>query len=283
MSTTHVPLEVRPSAPAAPGSRRPWTAGHVAAAALAVLMAAASAGGVFAPGFYTDDTWASAAFRGTDLATLVVAVPVLVGALALSLRGSARARLVTLGMLAYGTYDYAFYVFGAAWSDWFLLHVATFVVALYGTVLLAATTDPPRVVVPRRTRRAVAAYTAFVGMALGGLWAYVSLRYALTGDLDAGTTPADAMHVIFAIDLTVMAPALVLAAVLLWRGARHGLVAAVATNVVAAVYQVALSAGAQFQADAGVAGKTWLSPSGIVVAVGSAVAVGALLRHVRDR
>lgn len=279
MRTTLDRPEPRLAPPVPPVPAPAWCAGHVLAALLAALMVATSLGGLLADGFYADDVWGRAAFRGNDLATLAVATPLLLAALAASVRGSRRGRLVTLGMLAYGVYDYAFYVFGAAWGDWFLLHVAAFVVALYGLVALAPAAGTAAV--PARTRRAVAAYTGLVGAGLAGMWAYVSVRYAATGEVDAGTTPLDAMHAIFAIDLTLIAPALVAAAVLLWRGHAQGVAAAVAVNVVGAVYQVALAAGAAFQADAGIEGKAWLTPSGVVVAAGSAAAAALLLRQVR--
>ncbi|HEU0129742.1 MAG TPA: hypothetical protein VFQ85_01970 [Mycobacteriales bacterium] len=262
-----------------------WSAGHLLAAVVVVLMVATSLGGLLAAGFYTDGTWARSAFRGNDLATLAVAAPLLGTALAYSVRGSLRGRLVTLGMLGYGVYNYAFYVFGAAWNDWFLLHVAALVASLYGLLLLAAGLDRERLaraVTPGVPRRAVAAFTAFTGLVLAGLWTWLSLRYAVTGELDTGTTPADAMHLVFALDLTLMAPALVAAAVLLWRDTAAGFAAAVAANVLGGAYQVALASGAQFQADAGIAGKGWFSLPGLFVTIGSVAAAAVLLRHVRS-
>jgi len=100
-------------------SRR-WTAGHVLAAVVVVLMAVTSFAGVFVHGLYSDGTWARSAMRGNDLATLAVATPLLAVALATSVRGSLRGRLVTMGMLAYGAYNYAFYALGAEWNDLFL-------------------------------------------------------------------------------------------------------------------------------------------------------------------
>jgi hypothetical protein len=76
-------------------------------AVIAVLMAFASLGGLFLPGLYRDNTWATAAFRGNDLATLVLAVPVLAVALVLASRGSERARLVWFAVLAYNVYNSA--------------------------------------------------------------------------------------------------------------------------------------------------------------------------------
>ncbi|QIN78458.1 hypothetical protein GBA65_07890 [Rubrobacter marinus] len=80
------------------------TAPYVLSAAIAVLALVVSAGGLFA-GVYRDNAPMTAAFRGNDLVTLVVAIPVLVVAAALSRRGSRRAWLVWLGSLGYVLYN----------------------------------------------------------------------------------------------------------------------------------------------------------------------------------
>ena len=63
----------------APGETR--TAAAAAAwwltAAVAVLVAGASAAGLWAPGLYTDPAAVTAMFRGYDLVTLVVVAPLL--------------------------------------------------------------------------------------------------------------------------------------------------------------------------------------------------------------
>ena len=70
------------------------------------------------------------ALRGGVLVSLLVAAPILIAALVLAVRGSIRAQPVLIGMLAYTLYDYAYYTFGAAFNDVFLLHIALFLVRL---------------------------------------------------------------------------------------------------------------------------------------------------------
>jgi hypothetical protein len=104
-------------------SRAPYVLSAIVAAASAV----ASVAGLVIKDLYQDDTsWATAAFRGGDLVTLVVAVPTLVLAMVLANHGSSRARLVWIGALAYTVYNFAFYVFGAAFNDLFLVHAVAF-------------------------------------------------------------------------------------------------------------------------------------------------------------
>lgn len=266
-----------------PRTRARWSPGHVAAAVVVVLATIASLGGLLVDGFYTDGAWARSAFRGSDLATLAVAVPVMAGALVLSLRGSLRGRLVLLGMLAYSTYNYAFYAFGAEFSDWFLLHATAFAGSVVGLVLLAYELDPRSLAAraggmfPRRT---IAAYLAAIGAVMGSLWISESVRFALTGDLSSDA-PRSGQHLVFALDLGFLVPGMLIAALLLWRRHVWGYVAAVAMNVLGAVYQVALMSGAQLQHDAGVSDAGWFSPPSIAVAVFSTTAVVVLLRALR--
>ena len=81
-----------------------------------------AAAGLLLDGAYQDPEPVAAVFRGYDLVALVVAVPLLAATLLPTARHSARAQLVWVGMLAYAAYDYAFYVFGAAFNDLFLAH-----------------------------------------------------------------------------------------------------------------------------------------------------------------
>ncbi|HWL37776.1 MAG TPA: hypothetical protein VNQ77_16430 [Frankiaceae bacterium] len=283
MSTTVLSPD-RPATVLPPAAARgAWSPGHVAAAVALPFWVAVSVGGLFADGFYPDGPWAREAFRGSDLATLLVGVPVLVASLALSLRGSPRARLVLLGMLAYGTYDYSYYAFGAELSDWLLLHLGAFVASLAGLVLVAYELDVgslTRRAVPRGTRRLVGAYLCAVGGAMTFLWVSASVRYALFDEL-LGDAPKAGQHLVFAIDLTLLVPGLVAAGVLLWRGAAWGVPAAIAMNVLAAVYQVALMAAAGFQTEAGVIDAGWFSPASVAIAAVSVASLVVLLRAVR--
>ncbi len=65
-------------------------------------MATVSAVGVFATDWlYRDNTLVTTTFRGQDMVTLVVAVPLLLFGLVWEMRGSLRGRVLWLGMLFY--------------------------------------------------------------------------------------------------------------------------------------------------------------------------------------
>jgi hypothetical protein len=265
-----MPAVPAPTAILRPGPR--LTAAWTLSGVVLGLMVVQAGLGLAVGGLYPEQPWAVAAFRGNDLVTLLLAAPVLaVAMLASRRRASSASVLVWLGMLHYGVYNYAYYAFGAAFSSAFLLHVAALVASIGALLMLATSFDAGRAArgVASGTRaRVVAVYTLVVGVALVAAWGGLSLRFALTGTLPANIMPPSAVHLVYAIDLSLLAPVFVVAGILLWRREAWGSVLAVAINASGAVYLAVLWAVGGFQADAGIPGTTWLSP----VAIGSVLA-----------
>src|SRR5918994_1521494 len=181
---------------------------------IAALMVVASGAGLWIDGLYRDGSWAREAFRGGDLTTLVLVVPVLVGSLVLSIRGSMTARAIWIGALAYGVYSYAYYVFGAAFNDVFLLHIALLTLSIWATALAASSLDIKAVAAAFRVERAA--------RWIGGFLVVV------------GTV------LVFRIDLPLRAPAWGVGGALLWRRTAVGVVFGAAMTVMGMLYQVNL-------------------------------------------
>ena len=271
-----------PEAPSCdPGPR--LTAARTLSGVVLLLMVVQAALGLTDPGLYPEQPWAVAAFRGNDLVTLLLAAPVLaVAMLASRRRQSSASVLVWLGMLHYGVYNYAYYSFGAAFSSAFLLHVAALVASIGGLLMLATSIDAGRAsrgVATGTRARVVAAFTTVVGVALVAAWGGLSLRFAITGTLPANVMPPSAVHLVYAIDLSLLAPVFVVAGVLLWRREAWGSVLAVAINASGAVYLAVLWAVGGFQSDAGIPGTTWASPVAIGSVLACLAATLALLVH----
>jgi hypothetical protein len=249
-------------------------------AVVVVLMVVESAIGLFVRDVYPEATWAVAALRGNDLVTLVLVAPVLAVALVRG-RQSAGWSLVWLAGVLYGVYNFAYYAFGTAFSDLFLLHVATFslsILALVGFVMgLDVDAIASRFVAGRRDR-VVAAYMVAVGSALVVAWGGLSLRFAVTGRLPEDVMPPSAVHLVYALDLSLLAPSFLAGGLLLWRRRPWGYVLGVAVNLFGVAYLVVLEMVGGFEAEAGVAGKTWVSPAGLVGALACAVGAAVLLR-----
>jgi hypothetical protein len=282
---------VRPDELEAPGVHdgRRSTSGLRAAyrlsAAIAVLMVVASGAGLLVGDLYPDGPWAREALRGGDLTTMAVAVPVLVASLLRSRRGSHVAQAVWLGALAYSVYNYAYYVFGAAFNDVFVLHIALFSLSIGALVLGVANVDVDAIATRFRNvpgARVVGGFLTVVGSVLGLLWVSMSIRFAVTGKLMAGL-PADGVHLVFAIDTSLLAPALVIAGILLWRRTARGFVYGTAMAVMGALYQANLLVAGLYQANAGVPGAKAFPPDGVILMLAFALAAIWMTLHAIHR
>ncbi|HEU4421403.1 MAG TPA: hypothetical protein VFR67_02555 [Pilimelia sp.] len=252
-----------------------------------VLMAVASATGLVADGLYRDPAPVASMLRGYDPVTLVVAVPALGLALLGVRRGSVAAQLVWVGMLAYAGYTYAIYVFGTAFNNLFLAHVAVFSGSVYALTLALSALDVAGIARrfnPRTPARWIAGLLALLALGLGGMWVFYSLRFAATGDAPVGSVLVETptiVHLGYALDLSLLVPAYALAAVLLWRRAAWGYVLAAAVLVSGTVHQVGYLVALPFQVDAGVAGASAFDPGEPPIAVAFLIATVVLLAGLR--
>ena len=271
------------AAPAAGRLRGAW----LLSAIVVVLMAVASAAGLLISGLYQDPGSVSALLRGYDLVTLVVVVPVLAAALLGSRRGSQRAQLVWLSMLAYSVYNYAFYVFGSQFNDFFLVHVALFGLSIFALVLALANLDVTGIAGRFRQHtpvRWISAILLFLAVGLGAMWVVSSLRFAITGEPPTESRlvlPTAGTHLGYVLDLSLLVPGYALAAVLLWRRHAWGYVLATLLLTSGAVHQVSYMTALVFQANANLPGATSFDPGEPPIALGFLIAAALLLGNLR--
>ncbi len=219
---------------------------YILSIVILVLMVAVSLGGLLIPDLYQDNAHVTAAWFGNDLATLLVASPLLALSIYLSSRGSLRWRLVWLGMLDYALYNTAYYLFGTAFNSFFLLYVVLFVLAMMALIFALTKLEVDEI--GRRFRagipaRWIAGFMVFVAVGLTVVYTIESLRFAFTGQIpQIVTLTGKATSIVFALDLTLVVPWFILGAVWLWQRRPWGYVIAAITNVKGAVYMLALSA-----------------------------------------
>lgn len=250
------------SVPPRPAAR---TAAYVLSGAIAALMIAASLAGLLVDGLYHEGAWAREAFRGGDLITLTVAAPLLIISLIMSIRGSHRAEPVWIGMIVYTLYNYAYATFGTAFNDVFLLHIALFSMSVFA--LACAIPNLDLAVIGRTFRDAIGARTigvflVIVGAGQGGLWIFLVVRNAITGEV-LHDIPVWGQHLAFALDLALLVPSLVLAGVLLALRRPFGFLLGTAMAVFGAVYQLNLMVASVFQDRADVAGVQAFAPESL--------------------
>jgi hypothetical protein len=213
---------------------------------VAVLAAFASAGGLFLAGVYRDNPLIITAWKGNDLITLVVAVPLLAGALVMMVRGSARAHLLWLGAVGYMLYNYIFYLYGAAFNVFFLVYVALVALSLYALVLGMWRLDADRVsrgFLAGTPVKGIAGLMLLIPLVMGGIEVQRAVAFLFTGQV-----PTDIVQtghptgVVYATDLALLMPAIAIAAILLWRRRPWGYVLAPVLMVKGVTYPLALIA-----------------------------------------
>lgn len=242
--------------------------------------------GLLVPGFYRDTAWMIPQARGQDLITLVVAEPLLIGALIGARRGHMAARMMLIGTLGYVLYTYAMFSYTAYFNRLFLAYVALLSASLFALVNLVLPHERAGLVEERIAAvpaRAVAAFCAMVGLFFLMAWLGQIIPATLQGTVPEpvllAKTPTSAVHVQ---DLAVVIPLFFLAAVRLWQRRPQGAALAAILLVVADIMLLALLAMGLFSAQAGIAGALdlfWLFATLAAASLGFTVLALFLLRR----
>lgn len=178
-------------------------------AALATALAAfAAAAGLLVNGLYVDaPNWVQQA-QGTDLATLFLAVPVLVVGLRQSARGSTFGPLAVVAGLLYLVYNYAIFAFSVAMNPLTAVQIATFGLSLWSLVLGGRDTVEAREgVVECLNRRASGVLLVGVAGMFGLLWLGQIASASTTGILPPDLVKAGvATNPVYALDLAFFLP-----------------------------------------------------------------------------
>lgn len=211
---------------------------------IAFMAVIASWGGLFLDGLYRDNALVVAAWRGNDIVTLFIVVPLLLASLAFSLRGSKRARLFWMGSLWYMAYNYMFYLFGAAFNEFFLLYAALLVLSIYGLIFALIQTDAQEFsgsFGEKLPYKPVSAFMLLFAILLGGMWIGLSLLFVFTGEVhESISQTGHPTAVVFGIDLSLLIPSLVISGVLLWRKKAWGPILSAVVLIKATAYGLAL-------------------------------------------
>jgi hypothetical protein len=249
------------------------------------LMVVAAAGGLLLDNLYQDNFLVASGWRGNDLVTLFVAAPLLGTAVWGVRRGSWRAYLLLMGMLDYTLYNFAFYLFGGALNDFFLIYTAIFTLSIFALLFGLAAIDVEalaRGVKSSLPARRIGGWMAVVAIFLGGFWLAQSLGYVFTGQVPEIMESVEwPTNVTGALDLSLVVSINALGAYWLWRDEPWGIVVAAIANVKGAVYMAALAATTIMAFRAGAAESMALAGLWGGIGVGCLAATVALLAHVR--
>ena len=222
---------------------------------IAVLAAIASAGGLFMDGLYRDNAFVTTTWLGNDAVTLFLAVPILIGALIFSGRGSLKAQLLWMGALDYMLYNYAFYLFGAAFNAFFLIYAALLGLSILALIFGLVNLDVTRIrgrFSERTLVKWIGGYFLFVALGLSVVYLMQSIGFIVTGQLPAIVTMSGhPTNVVFALDLTLLIPWLVIGGVWLMKRQPWGYVVAGILSVKGPLYTLVLGVNSVLVMSAG--------------------------------
>jgi hypothetical protein len=190
---------------------------------------------LYGEGLYAADTWLiGAGNQGQDLAMLIFELPILLLIVRWYWRGSPVAPAVLTGALAFLTYYYVSLVFGIAQNRLFPLYVAAASLAGFALVLVTSRLNVNEVAaaLPAQPgRKILAAYLIAVAAALTLAWLPGMIITAVTGDMANAVGPYTSTAT-EALDLGLVVPVAVIAAVQLLRQRPLGSVLALIMLVV---------------------------------------------------
>jgi hypothetical protein len=246
---------------------------------IAILAAIVSAGGLLLDGLYRDNAFVTTTWLGNDAVTLFLAVPILVGAMVVSTRKDPKglqrplgSYLTWMGALDYMLYNYAFYIFGAAFNWFFLLYAALLALSILALIFGLANLDVNRISQQVRKDAPVkwiGGYFLFVASGLGLVYLIQSIGFIFTGSVPAIVTMSGhPTNVVFALDLTLLIPWLIVGAFWLMKRKPWGVVIAGILNVKGPLYTLVLAVNSILVVNAGISKTSELPLWGTLTVLG---------------
>jgi hypothetical protein len=206
---------------------------------------------IWGQGWYRYDTPIGAlSFKAGDLITLFLAIPVLLVSFILYRQGSLRGGLLLTGTLSYFLYAYISLGFGATYNNLFLVYTLIFSASLFGLILALTSFDVqalPAHFAETLPRRGIGIFLVISGTILSLIWIVLSIAPAL---LQGKAPPEAYFYTTFMtgiLDIGIVAPALLVAGVLILRRAPLGYLLASTMLVFTCILGPSLTAGGIIQ------------------------------------
>jgi hypothetical protein len=229
---------------------------------------------LYGTGIYShDSSFVATLMKGTDMATLFIAVPLLLIGYSYYRRGSLRGSLFMTGMLTYFLYVGVTYTFSVIFNSMFLFYVALFSTSIFATILAFATFDMASLVgklTPSTPRKGMAIFLIVAGLSTFMLWLSELIGPLMTGTAPANLGPYTTMFT-HGFDSAIITPACVIAGIYLLRKESLGYLFAVPLLILCTLMGVAVISQTITQALNGI-----IFPVGVYIGmVGSWVVMGA--------
>ena len=206
---------------------------------------------IWGQGWYRYDTPIGAlSFKAGDLITLFLAIPVLIVSFVLYRQGSLRGGLLLTGALSYFLYTYTSLGFGATYNNLFLVYILVFSASLFGLILALTSFDVqalPAHFAERLPRRGIGIFLVVSGVILSLIWIVLSILPALLQSKAPSEAYFYTTFMTGIVDIGIVAPALIVAGVLILRRAPLGYLLASTMLVFTCILGPNLTAGGIIQ------------------------------------
>lgn len=246
---------------------------------VALLMLVCAGASLVMKGVYRDNAFLVSIWRGNDLVTIAVALPLLVVSMLLARRGSLQGLLMWYAMLWFTCYNYTYYLFGAAFNAFFLLYAALVTVSMWALVFGLAGLNVDAIASRFKQStpvKSVAGYMLFVAAGLTIVYIIQCVLFITQGKIpDILTLTGHPTSIVFALDLTLVVSFFIVAAVFLWQRKPWGYAMAVILNAKGAVYTLVLAVASL------TSGNTAELPLWAMLTVGGLIASGAMLTSIK--
>lgn len=251
---------------------------------VSILAIVASVGGLIIPDLYRDNEFVKSAWFTNDLITLIVGIPLLITSLLFAFKGSVRWQLVWMGMLGYMVYNFAFYLFGAAFNNLFLVYVALFSSSIAALILGLSNLNVNDIALRFSLKtpvKVISIYIMLIAIMLFFVEMGMIYNYFQTGILpETIKLTGHPTSIVFALDLSIVVPVSVVTAILLWKRNTWGYILGMIMLLKGFTYGLVLSIGTALLAYSPAFGK-WdpLMPFYLVLVFGGLICCWVMLKN----
>jgi hypothetical protein len=185
--------------------------------------------------------------------------------------------------LAYGVYNYAFYMLGAVLNELFVIYVVAFVLSVVTLIRGFIHTDVAQIArsFRRQTpRRALGSFLIFVAVGLSLVWVGMWAGHVFKGSALPVEEPF--FRLVAALDLGLMVPALATGGALLFRDHPLGFLLGPTVAIQGALYLFVLTVNSTILMNLGLEEPPGQAPIWGALCLATSIAVAVFLRNLRD-
>jgi hypothetical protein len=175
---------------------------------------------------YQDGDWANAQWLGQDIVTLLLALPLLLLSTNRGVRaGNWHWQVLHAGILLYYFYTYSFFMFAANLTVLYVFHLPIYGLASVGLVLECIhlfSQELDFTFSGRKLGLGIIVYLSLISLMVTMLWSVDIYNHLTNPAHRSGTPTGEAPLIIYSLDLGLIIPLMLTAAVLLYRHTKRG-------------------------------------------------------------